>query len=959
MAASPGRAVHCPHITASTSLISQNDLDSARESAECYYCEDVKGDVWLCLNKDCLTSVCKDFINDHRLLHYQEYTDHYVYISVISLRIWCYQCKGEMILIPPAQHVDLHQPTMTCRLRHLDYIDNDDSDDSRSTIMDDNTKPTGLTGLQNIGNTCYMNAALQALSNTPPLTEFFLGCGISAISSTTSGSGTGDGNKKPLTLSKSYHRLMQELWDRKRRGYVAPTGILYGIRNAHPMFRGYHQHDTQEFLRCFMDLLHEELKVPLVDPPTLPKHERMSGLDEDLSDGEMEGEQNTGSSVVVMGGEGEVGGGASSQSEGDEYETCDSGVSERSSLSEEGSSTKGSTKRNRSLSRSPSPPPERLRSKLTSTTKGQHHGSSPRGSHRSRKQVKFRSIISDVFDGKLLSSVQCLTCNRISTRVETFQDLSLPIPSRDHLNMLHQGSVNSTLAKCTELYSTDQGWLNWLWEWLCSWFWGPTVSLHDCLAAFFSADELKGDNMYSCEKCNKLRNGVKYSKVLELPEVLCIHLKRFRHELMFSSKINSHVTFPLEGLELKPYLHKDCVSQVTSYDLVSVICHHGAAGSGGHYTCYSLNAQSEQWYEFDDQCVTRVSPDIVRTCEAYVLFYRKNGSAVNQLRHRALHLVELTGDVPGPRYIVSKQWVNRFNTFAEPGPINNTDFLCHHNQILPGRESTLHHLTTTLPAPVWDYLYEKFGGGPVCSLDKLQLCDLCSNNMTESNPISRQESEMREFSRLEQEIMSSNGQQVQMNAVSLQWFISWNSYVKGWSNDPPGPIDNSHLATCSSDGSVMQVKDYRQVSKDQWEFFHRIYGGGPEVQFRLLNGQPLLIVSTPSQPIPNNKTTYTNRSAESCCDQQSGSNSEQAGDSLSSGHWSNNGSPTMKAKSAQIGDCSNCTPAMEVHHHTLMSAGDHSTPLPECKSDSDYLLSLLDVRIETSSDVNHSTTEIC
>jgi ubiquitin carboxyl-terminal hydrolase 20/33 len=28
------------------------------------------------------------------------------------------------------------------------------------------------------------------------------------------------------------------------------------------------------------------------------------------------------------------------------------------------------------------------------------------------------------------------------------------------------------------------------------WFWGPTVGLHDCLAAFFSADELKGDNMY-------------------------------------------------------------------------------------------------------------------------------------------------------------------------------------------------------------------------------------------------------------------------------------------------------------------------------------------------------------------------------------------------------------------------------------------------------------------------------
>lgn len=72
---------------------------------------------------------------------------------------------------------------------------------------------------------------------------------------------------------------------------------------------------------------------------------------------------------------------------------------------------------------------------------------------------------------------------------------------------------------------------------------------------------------------------------------------------MYSFKINSHVSFPLEGLDLRPFLAKECVSQITTYDLLSVICHHGTAGSKSSFLgVYGRGERERDEYEQGRVC---------------------------------------------------------------------------------------------------------------------------------------------------------------------------------------------------------------------------------------------------------------------------------------------------------------------------------------------------------------------
>uniref|UniRef100_A0A3B4CG21 Ubiquitin carboxyl-terminal hydrolase n=1 Tax=Pygocentrus nattereri TaxID=42514 RepID=A0A3B4CG21_PYGNA len=774
-----------------------------KSHGQCQDCKVGGPNLWACLENGCAYVGCGESHADHSTVHSQE-TRHNLTVNLTTLRVWCYACTKEVFLDrklgPPTLLPGAVQPISPLQtpIQDLD-METEEEDDLRSR---------GLTGLKNIGNTCYMNAALQALSNCPPLTQFFLDCG-----------GLVRTDKKPA-LCKSYQKLITDLWHKNRPSFVVPTNLFQGIKAVNPMFRGYSQQDSQEFLRCLMDQLHEELKETVVEPedqsPVASVDDSPDEDDRSRSDSDFQSCES-----------------CSADSEGprgpEEAEEADMLIPDEEKANREW---------------------QKEKNLINNLYRAGSHGDLDKDIQllclnavslslclllsvtsfappKSKRQRKYRSVISDIFDGTIVSSVQCLTCDRVSVTLENFQDISLPIPGKEDLAKLHSSSHQTALVKagsCGEAYA-PQGWIAFVMEYIKSWFWGPVVTLQDCLAAFFARDELKGDNMYSCEKCKKLCFTVCFPPVFSF-QILCIHLKRFRHELMFSTKISTHVSFPLDGLDLQPFLAKDSSAQITTYDLLSVICHHGTASSG-HYIAYCRNDLNQLWYEFDDQSVTEVSESCVQNAEAYVLFYKKSNEEAQKERRRVTALLNMM-EPSLLQFYISRQWLNKFRTFAEPGPISNHDFLCAHGGVPPHKATYIDDLVLMLPQNVWDHLYSRYGGGP--AVNHLYVCHTCQMEIEKLEK--RRKNELDMFVRLNKAFQEEESPVV-IYCISMHWFREWEAFVKGKDNDPPGPIDNSKIAV-NKNGHITlkQGADSGQISEETWNFLHSIHGGGPVVTVR-------------------------------------------------------------------------------------------------------------------------------
>uniref|UniRef100_A0A3P8TYA9 Ubiquitin carboxyl-terminal hydrolase n=1 Tax=Amphiprion percula TaxID=161767 RepID=A0A3P8TYA9_AMPPE len=420
------------------------------------------------------------------------------------------------------------------------------------------TVTPGVTGLRNLGNTCYMNSILQVLSHLHVFRECFLRLDLtqalellaSAVHGqlagkasqspmaqrkglqTSSGCGVGlsggasrtrsmeliqpkEPSSKHISLCHELHTLFQVMWSGKW-ALVSPFAMLHSVWQLIPAFRGYAQQDAQEFLCELLDKVQHELE-------STGKHTTTAGV-----------------------------------------------------------------------------PQKRL-----------------------IKQVL--SVVNTIFHGQLLSQVTCLACDHRSNTVEPFWDLSLEFPERYHSN----SRESAAQASC---------------------------HLTEMLAKFTETEALEG-NIYACDQCNSARRRTSSKPVIlteaqkqlmvhKLPQVLRLHLKRFRWSgRNHREKIGVHVSFD-QLLNMEPYCCREPSPGSPRpkhflYELSAVVMHHGKGFGSGHYTAYCYNTEGGFWVHCNDSKLNVCSVEEVCRAQAYILFYTQR---VTQDKDRKITAVSLQSE---------------------------------------------------------------------------------------------------------------------------------------------------------------------------------------------------------------------------------------------------------------------------------------------------------------------------
>ena len=143
------------------------------------------------------------------------------------------------------------------------------------------------------------------------------------------------------------------------------------------------------------------------------------------------------------------------------------------------------------------------------------------------------------------------------------------------------------------------------------------LTINQCLDEYCKLERMEGDNAWYNEDKDIKQDIDKGMVFWSLPSILIVHLKRWNWQ---GRKDGRMVATELDSVDFTKYIHGYNKSSYI-YELYGV-CNHSGGSMGGHYTA-NIRVANNEWFNFNDQSITKINQNQIVSPQAYRLFYRK------------------------------------------------------------------------------------------------------------------------------------------------------------------------------------------------------------------------------------------------------------------------------------------------------------------------------------------------